>query len=338
MGEAEKKSNQKNLILNVEKLIAAYMVVFIHVSFPGRFGTAIVCLARFAVPFFFIVSGYFSYEKFNQDNIEKIDKKIRTTGLLYLESIGFYLLIVLGVLRNSEQFITWLSAELNYKEIIKWLFFNKFNNIELEHLWFIGALLYCYIFFRFVYRHIKLINILPLLLIINYTFGEGHQMFHLPAFPEYITRNAWFCGIPCFAIGCIIREKEKVCTKYFTRKELLGIVAIAGVLTLGEAYLVGIADLYIFSIVIAVSLFLYSVICPRKQPKRWRGFAEINTGTIYVTHQAIAIYLRVILEKISFKYENVILPILTCFVATIISIAIQLSKERIRKRIKEYEC
>ena len=147
MGEAEKKSNQKNLILNVEKLIAAYMVVFIHVSFPGRFGTAIVCLARFAVPFFFIVSGYFSHEKFNQDNIEKIDKKIRTTGLLYLESIGFYLLIVLGMLRNSEQFITWLSAELNYKAIIKWLFFNKFNNIELEHLWFIGALLYCYIFF-----------------------------------------------------------------------------------------------------------------------------------------------------------------------------------------------
>lgn len=93
------------------------------------------------------------------------------------------------MLRNSEQFITWLSAELNYKAIIKWLFFNKFNNIELEHLWFIGALLYCYIFFRFVYRHIKLINILPLLLIINYIFGEGHQLFYLPAFPEYVTRK-----------------------------------------------------------------------------------------------------------------------------------------------------
>ena len=149
MGTSETKSNQKNLVLNVAKLIAAYMVVFIHVSFPGKFGTAMVCLARFAVPFFFIVSGYFSYAKFNQDNIEKIDKKILTTAFLYLESIGLYLLIVLGMLRNSEKFINWLLAGLNYKGIIKWLFFNKFHNIELEHLWFIGALLYCYIFFSY---------------------------------------------------------------------------------------------------------------------------------------------------------------------------------------------
>lgn len=338
MGTSETKSNQKNLVLNVAKLIAAYMVVFIHVSFPGKFGTAMVCLARFAVPFFFIVSGYFSYAKFNQDNIEKIDKKILTTAFLYLESIGLYLLIVLGMLRNSEKFINWLLAGLNYKGIIKWLFFNKFHNIELEHLWFIGALLYCYIFFRIVYRNIKLIRMLPLLLIFNYIFSEWNQLLCLPSFPEYITRNAWFCGIPCFSIGCIIKEKEKVCIEHFQGKLPFITVAIVEVLALGEAYIVGGMDLYVFSLVAAILLFLYCVTCPRQLPKKWRGFADINTGTIYIVHQAAAIYLRVILEKIGLKYESAILPILTCIVATIISIVIKISKERVRKLInKVYE-
>ena len=115
-------------------------------------------------------------------------------------------------------------------------------------------------------------------------------------------------------------------------------MAIVEVLALGEAYIVGVMDLYVFSLVAAILLFLYCVTCPRQLPKKWRGFADINTGTIYIVHQAVAIYLRVILEKIGLKYESAILPILTCIVATIISIVIKISKERVRKLInKVYE-
>lgn len=100
-----KVNNRQELeMLNIVKLVASYMVVFIHVSFPGQFGIDIVYLARFAVPFFFIVSGYFSYNSFNLKNIKKIDKKIQTTGLLYLESIGFYLVMILCVQRDFGKF------------------------------------------------------------------------------------------------------------------------------------------------------------------------------------------------------------------------------------------
>ena len=44
---------QKNHTLELLKLFASYMVVFIHVSFTGKFGTMVDALARFAVPFFF---------------------------------------------------------------------------------------------------------------------------------------------------------------------------------------------------------------------------------------------------------------------------------------------
>lgn len=332
MDASTEKSNQKSAILNLVKLIASYMVVFIHVSFPGKFGTAVICLARFAVPFFFIISGYFS----NQE-VKKLDKKIQATGLLYFKSIGFYLLVVLVILRDADKFKSWLFGALSKKTILEWVLCNKFYTIELEHLWFIGALLYCYLLMRIIHRYTRLINILPFLLIVNYTFGEWHKLFNLPEFPEYVTRNAWFCGIPCFALGCIIRNQNKIYVEHVLKKisskVFLVAAVIAEVLVLVEAYLVGIKDLYVSSLAAAVLVFLYGITCQERLPDSWKVLAEINTGTIYIAHQAVAIFLRIIIEKISFKYENVVLPILTCFIVTMISIGIKLCKERISKLI-----
>ena len=65
-------SSQKNSTLELIKLFASYMVVFIHVPFYGKYGDAIDAIARFAVPFFFLVSGFYSYQ---------IDcEKIKTSG------------------------------------------------------------------------------------------------------------------------------------------------------------------------------------------------------------------------------------------------------------------
>ena len=51
----------RNKSLDAVKAIAACLVVCIHVSFPGQAGQLVKVLARCAVPFFFMVSGYFWY-------------------------------------------------------------------------------------------------------------------------------------------------------------------------------------------------------------------------------------------------------------------------------------
>ena len=68
----EKVNTQKNNTLELLKLFASYMVVFIHVFFHGNAGIAVDALARFAVPFFFLVSGYYSY----QVSCEKIKNNV----------------------------------------------------------------------------------------------------------------------------------------------------------------------------------------------------------------------------------------------------------------------
>ena len=333
-----KVNNRQELeMLNIVKLVASYMVVFIHVSFPGQFGIDIVYLARFAVPFFFIVSGYFSYNSFNLKSIKKIDKKIQTTGLLYLESIGFYLVMILCVQRDFGKFNSWLRAGLSGTNFFEWILWNKIPLIELEHLWFIGALLYCYIFMRIIYKYPNLIKLLPFLLIVNYILGEGGQLFNCTEIPEYITRNAWFCGIPCFAIGYLIRKHESTYVICFwnklSTKTLFIVAMLTEVLVLVEAHTVGMTDLYVFSLVTAVLLFLYGITHKNNLAQRWKKISEIDTGIIYIIHQVVAIFLRIAIEKIHFKYGNMILPILTCLIATMISIGFKHVKKGVRKQI-----
>lgn len=52
-------SNARNSTFDIFKGIACIMIVFTHCAFPGTFGVSVQTLARWTVPFFFVVSGYF---------------------------------------------------------------------------------------------------------------------------------------------------------------------------------------------------------------------------------------------------------------------------------------
>ena len=65
----------RNKSLDAAKAVAACLVVFIHVSFPGQVGQIIKVLARCAVPFFFMISGYFCYYE-GKTAEDKIPSKI----------------------------------------------------------------------------------------------------------------------------------------------------------------------------------------------------------------------------------------------------------------------
>ncbi|MCD7812405.1 MAG: acyltransferase [Ruminococcus sp.] len=60
------------------KVIAALMVVFLHFPFNGTIGGIIGALSRIGVPFFFMVSGFFSYKEGCTTEIqrEKSKKKV----------------------------------------------------------------------------------------------------------------------------------------------------------------------------------------------------------------------------------------------------------------------
>lgn len=145
MNESTNILKKRYITLDLIKIIAAYMVVFIHVSFPGHFGKVIVCLARFAVPLFFIISGYFSYSKIESCDIYRLRRKIESTGILFFGSIIFYVLAISCVIRKPERIGNWLANGSSLDALQNFIVWNELPMKEMEHLWFLGALLYCYI-------------------------------------------------------------------------------------------------------------------------------------------------------------------------------------------------
>ena len=246
----------KNNCLNVWKGIAAFFVVFIHCSFPSPVGGMMNGLARWAVPMFFLISGYFSYGK-GADTVKR--RICRTFGLFVLAN-GIYFLWKLVTLW-SEGILTvpvvqsWFAAE----PLFKWLVWNQ--SPFMGHLWFLGALLYCYLFYALLVRkgwEERFYLLIPLCLAGNLLLGVV-----LPVLGQETSflhvRNFWLTGLPFFLWGhWFARQEGQGKLRIRAGYCLAGIAAGAG-LSMVEMLLSGGAELYLGSILIAAGLFLLAL-------------------------------------------------------------------------------
>lgn len=92
----------RNRTLDMVKAICAYAVVLLHVHFPGNAGIIANVLARFAVPVFFMVSGYFCFRGDDTEFI-RIGKKIRHVLKLMLVAFPVCCLWELTMNHTTEQ-------------------------------------------------------------------------------------------------------------------------------------------------------------------------------------------------------------------------------------------
>ncbi|MBR4673554.1 MAG: acyltransferase family protein [Victivallales bacterium] len=130
---------QHNYSIDFIKGVACIFVVFIHCKFPGYLGTSVNAVSRFSVPFFFMVSGYFSYSSGKFD----AKRKIKHIGKITFFASLFYLLV--AVVKNHCSVSSILEA-CSLMGVLKLLLFNE-TIIFALHLWFLFALLYDYILY-----------------------------------------------------------------------------------------------------------------------------------------------------------------------------------------------
>ena len=74
--------------IDVLKAICAFLIVCIHVPFPGVAGEYFTALTRIAVPIFFMITGYFYSDVIDRHReviqIKKIFRLLIEANLLYL--------------------------------------------------------------------------------------------------------------------------------------------------------------------------------------------------------------------------------------------------------------
>ena len=122
--------------IDILKAFCAFLIVCIHIPFPGIFGMHIVTLARIAVPIFFMISGYFYSDIITRNGevrqIKKIFRLLLAANLIYV-----LWKVLLSIIWNDESFF---QDTFSMKNLFQFLMFNEspFNG----HLWYLGAILY----------------------------------------------------------------------------------------------------------------------------------------------------------------------------------------------------
>jgi len=205
--DAQKRWNDS---IQLCKLIAACFVVFIHVMLPGAIGGVAEAAARFAVPFFFAVSGYFSF-RLSSSQIKK--RLLAILRLLVIATLVCLVadLIVLKI-QSGDTLADYFSAVFSEGALRDWLIFGT-NPIS-EHLWYLNAALGCYLIFwmytrwlfgKYAYR--LLYPAAFALLILQFILGSFLPLLGV-RFSYQVCRNTALLGLPMFVLGLFIREHQ----------------------------------------------------------------------------------------------------------------------------------
>lgn len=278
MSAMQKK--QYNL-LNALKIIAAFFVVAIHIHFPGDFGLSVIAIARFAVPFFFMVSGFFSYYENKTVLNEKYKRKIKHVFVLFFGGAGLYFVYGLALALYSGTAVSYLGRIFSVKSILEFLIFN--NTSVSEFLWFLPALIYTYaVFFVFEKTGItkKLYFLIPMLFLGGVLFRESIEF--LPEYPAimsngYVYRNFAFIGLPFFMLGHFIKANEDKLTAKFTNASLVILMLVGSAEAVAVELLHTQKSVYIGTFIAVFALFIFAV----KNEEKYSVARVANIGAKY---------------------------------------------------------
>lgn len=293
---SEMPANQKriNKSLNVLKCLAVFGVICIHCSVYkiGFKGTVIDSLFRFAVPVFFLTSGFYSYFDNNEKAVRKYKTRIEKLLVLFLISNVIYFIFDCYVTGNYN-ILAKLIEMFSISNCYKYLIFNV--SPTYAHLWFIQALIYCYIIFLIMSRlnipHDKLYSYIPLLLLGAIFIGEISCLMGFK-FSYYFYRNFLFMGLPFFTMGYLIHDKKDKFTNISDRTIYITII-LSCCLTVLEALTVSKSEIYIGTIFLSVMLIVWCIKHPDRDIKIIGWIGGNLYLLIYVIHLMIIKYINI---------------------------------------------
>lgn len=295
-----------NYSINALKCIAIFAVIIIHCRlyrWEGDFGKILDTISRFAVPVFFLISGFYSFYTDENYALKKYEKRIVRLIILIIVSNLFYILSYWIADPNFN-----LMTLFTFEKIISYIFFNVAPSPG-YHLWFLQALLYCYLFFWIMTKlEMDMTQgyfVIPLLLSIALIYSELFVLMGIKIdFSHY--RNFLYMGLPIFYLGYYIHDKQDKIKEISNRLIILAII-ISIFLTLVESIIIpGKMDLSLASLLLAISLFILCVNNPNHDIPvvSWIG-GNLYTS-MYILHLWVIKFVLTWL-KIDLGYINLII-------------------------------
>jgi surface polysaccharide O-acyltransferase-like enzyme len=173
----------RNLSLDALRLLAALEVIVLHVPFdalPSLVGIALRLQARWAVPFFFIVSGYFLARRLAEPGREDVRPMIYR--LLWIFALWSLIYVPLVVIQHD------------LKEVFRRLLFPSVVYVGTYfHLWFPSALIFglMVLTFLYYYRLERWLPMLSALILVNVYMSGSYDIFGIKFPFDFETARHW---------------------------------------------------------------------------------------------------------------------------------------------------
>ena len=304
-----------------------------HSSFPGIFGKLISYLFKFAVPIFFMVSGYYLYNS-NLDKKEKLNKlqhkAFRALKLLLFSEGIYFIYNIILILFGIK---TWQSISFNYYDVLINIFTGTFFN---GTLWFIYALLYTYIILIILEKlnlnhpnrkylifalSILILHIVSRVILKNFSIYDDYGLVRL-------FRSALLYGLPFVMIGYYLRSNKIKIKLSFRKMSLLFFlgycISIVQYLITKQSL-----DQDFGTLLSSASLFIYFI--SEKPINNWNLLGNIGqylSTYIYILHEGVITFINIIITHGILLWLT---PILSIILTIILAILVYFCKSFPRK-------
>ena len=335
---------KQNNTLNFLKGLACLAIVWMHTNSGGLVNQVIVCMARFGIPVFFMVSGYFTYKEKKVDYTKVLAKKIiHILKLIVIATLVYVIwqwvvdpLIKTGHVPNVLNSMERSASSLNAFNILV-LNINPFCGI----LWFLNALLYCYLIWLIIakVKDKRVIYILAIIILFIGIFTRAFIQYN-HTIPEEINinyfRNWFFMGLPFFTIGYLIHNYQERIVKIFKPKYMIVAAIIGMVMSFAERLVVPL-EVFVGTVIVSVALFIFVVEKPDliKIPVINR-VGERFCFFIYIAHIIVRDIVLAIFDKAEINNKVVlwIMPIIVFALCYILAMCYYAIRDKIRTVLK----
>lgn len=331
-----KTLSSRNVYLDIFKFFLCYLVIAIHLAgesyeyFP---------LFRLAVPMFFIISGYFNYSADKEKLAKKSVGFIKRTIHYMLVGFAIYIVFDFVMCYVNNHGVGYYFTTLFYEDfLLEFFFLNRPITYTGAQLWFLIALfvvsLIHYAFVRFdLLRYYKII--IPVCYLIYFFFAGYMYLLQNTDMPIRYTRNAFFFGLPNFALGFSLAKfnfHKKSWYKY--------IYLVAGVLffflQVKEYELVKTEnislEMYVCGVISAVCLLQFFLGIKNAGCDFYYKWIGKNASFyIYILHMAVAVVLSKFYSFDDLMIKSLVVLILSFIIyeiAYLISVAYKTYKEK----------
>ena len=243
-------------------------------------------LSGFAIPAFFILSGYHVLDNKREERLEKTLRKIKRTALCTAFVLLFYVALNIALI-----FLFQMKVEITKRVVFEFLVLNLWPLPIGDNFWFIQAMLYAYIVI-FIADKLKFLRfykiILVILLLIMLVTGEfaGAIRFSIFGYP-FIPGNWLTRALPYILIGRFMREKKKSLMKVEFWKYLIAFVVGGGLVVL-ELFLLTLTGTLRYTghmlgfAIMAVAVCGLAISIPLGTGNRVIHFDSAISGLIYI--------------------------------------------------------